>query len=523
MSDPKKTGDDRDDFWDISSFVPGKDKKNVSAVYDTSTVGIDIPAGGRKAPGSGSRKIPPRQEHAGSKPETVKSYEPDNPFIVKAEIKLWNTGYKYYAGFYDDVIKYKDAAGKECEPRRFFSYVPQYSQMTAGQLDWYFYWRSLVRKGEYPDTDVSYILLYVYELINLARVITPETSLRLMCLVWRAYRERYYLLDKYLCEWVCDICLLYELEPPYDIITPFLGPTASKAKLPKFYVACVDIGTARLLHYSNYNFRSSRYYNEKTSAVFEKYIPAAVRYAAEHADPELFGFLKADPVEKTVSRDAFEGSLCAYNIKRRIDLRVLEYTECLGARNAILLGNMQKLAENNVRKLIGVKSRMTVKDVDPSVKNAINEFFAPLFRRAADRKKADKKKAETPEYEKYYEAPDTGFSADDAMEIERSSWDVTEILTEYSEDDVVEEAVEEAHSGDDNCGAVKEALRLLIDGDSEGFERLAAEKCMMPDALAEKVCAALYDTVGDSVVEYDDGYKLIEDYIPEINGFLSGN
>lgn len=48
----------------------------------------------------------------------------------------------------------------------FKSYWPTYGHMTGTQSRWYFYWRNEVRQGRYLKTDLSYIFLHVYELIN---------------------------------------------------------------------------------------------------------------------------------------------------------------------------------------------------------------------------------------------------------------------------------------------------------------------------------------------------------------------
>ncbi|MBE6524838.1 MAG: hypothetical protein E7Z65_08245 [Thermoplasmata archaeon] len=42
----------------------------------------------------------------------------------------------------------------------------QYGRMTPEQRSFYLYWRTQVRNGKYPTTDLGYVWLYLCELIN---------------------------------------------------------------------------------------------------------------------------------------------------------------------------------------------------------------------------------------------------------------------------------------------------------------------------------------------------------------------
>ena len=55
-------------------------------------------------------------------------------------------------------------------PVEFMQYWPTYDVMSPAQQQWYFYWRSEVRQGRLLATDLSYIFVHVYELINLIGV-----------------------------------------------------------------------------------------------------------------------------------------------------------------------------------------------------------------------------------------------------------------------------------------------------------------------------------------------------------------
>lgn len=91
----------------------------------------------------------------------------------------------------------------------FRSYWPTYDAMSLKQKEWYFYLRSQLREGKYPKTDLSYLFVYIYELINQVGVKDAADGLIQLCGVWNAYRAAYPILDKYLVLWVQDYILIY--------------------------------------------------------------------------------------------------------------------------------------------------------------------------------------------------------------------------------------------------------------------------------------------------------------------------
>ena len=119
----------------------------------------------------------------------------------------------------------------------FFSYMPQYTQLNAAQLEYYLWWRTQFRRGVCLPAAYSYLLLYLYELINLdERHQNPLTGQENMYRLWLSYREKHPRLDVLIREWLCDYSLLYQLPPPR------LDPAQyrlllSGCRLKEFYVS----------------------------------------------------------------------------------------------------------------------------------------------------------------------------------------------------------------------------------------------------------------------------------------------
>ena len=106
-------------------------------------------------------------------------------------------------------------------------------------------------------------------------------------------------------------------------------------------------------------------------------------------------------------------------IKYRITVEYRKISEEPEVR--LLVTSALKYTENKLRALLGVKSRLAVKDFDESYAGIIDSYFEKLFREV----NRERMKANRPEYEKLYEAKEEERSLDGADEIERSSWITT--------------------------------------------------------------------------------------------------
>ena len=95
----------------------------------------------------------------------------------------------------------------------FFRYYPTYQLMSDVQLRGYFSWRTKVRKGQVEYIPLSFVFVYLYELLNLIGVETPEEGYEK--LLW--FREAYAPFDSspehYLKDWLVDFAAYYGLDP----------------------------------------------------------------------------------------------------------------------------------------------------------------------------------------------------------------------------------------------------------------------------------------------------------------------
>ena len=93
----------------------------------------------------------------------------------------------------------------------FSMYYPYYQHMGYEQLRTYFSWRAKVRSGEYQRVSLSYVFLYIYELLSNIGVNSAADGLDKLMTVWNTYRGDESALDQYLPQWLKDYHIYYEL------------------------------------------------------------------------------------------------------------------------------------------------------------------------------------------------------------------------------------------------------------------------------------------------------------------------
>ncbi len=80
---------------------------------------------------------------------------------------------------------------------------PDYVSMTNEENAYYFYWRSMVRKGKYLRSSKGYLFLFTAEIINTDA--DAERNLRMLVNVTRVYAN----LDRFLLDGMADACITY--------------------------------------------------------------------------------------------------------------------------------------------------------------------------------------------------------------------------------------------------------------------------------------------------------------------------
>ena len=518
--------DIKDDFWDIDKLVPKKEKpRYVRPTHDTSAVLITDDTKPGDSSSVISRTIPPRVPEPAEPELPDLEYKPECPLISSVRIFKWKNNYNYYEQFCLDAERVAALEPEPCEHVAFFSYVPQYVQLSRSQLRFYVYWRSRVFAGEYLHADYSYILLLIFEIINRADRADVREGQRVLCEIWLHYREEYPRLDRYLCEWICDYSLIHRLPPPIGFID--LG-AAEYSILREFYVYYDErdsLGYAKALirFCSAYDYNKSKFAKDEGKKLFDAHVPAALAYVLEKCSEPGHILAAAGLEDNRITRDSYSGAICASENKRKIEVSFFSFSRSHELR--FLIADIIKYSENKIRAALGVKSRLSVFSMPEAVSRRLDEYFAAFLPHHS----RNVKSSEPPEeYEKLYEAPKTELSVENAAKIEDSSWKTTRILVEAFEEEASEEQItppepvaEEilAEASDEKSElrvALGEKFDFILAALAENAaeqRRIAETLGSMTDLIADEINDAAADIIGDIILEDVGGYyAIIEDY-----------
>ncbi len=530
--------DKYDDFWDVSKLVPKKTQRSIGQ-FATEPKVMDVVIGGDEDSGSSVRNISfdsykAADEKLQTRPEVT--YSPEGHTLIRSvTVKPSVDRFDFYDTFRKAALIYYDYKCARSDFVPFYSYKPQYAQMNNEQKKYYFFWRDELRQGRYLKTDYSYVYLYAYEILNLPDKIPAEEGLSRLVDVWCAYRKDLPNIDNNFAAWVQDYCLLYRLPCPFERIGGFIFDVIAASSFKEFYLSdSGNSGTgcaAMIAYLSDYDWRRGKYAGGDNAELYRAHLEAAMQKVISRLLAERRG-----STETTVlKRSAFPGSLCTHSVKCNLEIEYAALSASPEMRSIVT--SALKYTENKLRTLIGVKSRLAVKDLPDEYRLLIDSYFANEMARV----RRERERANAPEYEKLYDAPDTGgVSFEDAIEIERASWRTTARLVEgseeYEDEPMEEEPRHQTDTSDAGCeqsrnendgrydlgeGALRFLRAVCISGADAGAA-VARELGMPSELLAEEINEAFADNFGDVILE-DDGmgnFAVIEDYTEEIIQWL---
>ncbi len=527
-----------DEFWDLSSLVPKKSESvsfnrriNVEAVEVTNTVKTETKENENST--VIKRYINPlHYENKRIRKESYvseESYCPENSLLHKVTIRKKKCEYELYAQFYQDALKYKDKQGVECDYVPYYSYVPQYDQLSETQLNYYFWWRDNFKSGVFIKTDQSYVLLYIFELLNIGGLKDPQKTQTLLCDIWSVYHTEFSSLSSKLALWICDFSLLYRLpvptNAPKDIGKHVLSLKEFYLDMPKGdFEACAR----SLIKYgTEYDYRASKFAKGDNLKLFDKYVLGAVEVAVRFYSKDGAMLSELASEDSKVIRNVFEGALCTNSLRYELEVKYCSFSRSNELR--YIMADIVKYAENKIRTYIGVKSKLTVYSVSIELQKAIDSYFEnSLF----SIPKVAPKKEEKHDYDALYDLPRNEFSLSNAKNIENASWNVTEELISAFEMEEIKVTVSE-HSDivpdesiveSDTANAEEDRLliklgeygafaKALKSGDMATCRNIARSLGKLEDAIVDAINELAVDEIGDILIEEgDDGYEILECY-----------
>ncbi|WP_172195676.1 TerB N-terminal domain-containing protein [Saccharibacillus qingshengii] len=169
----------------------------------------------------------------------------------------------------------------------FSSYWPTFAAMKPEQEHWYFYWRTEFRRGEKVETDLSYLFIYIYELINGIGWEHPHDGLEMLIRVWESYRARFRRLDGYMADWVREFALVHALDlpesPALEQTSGLLAGELLDLELSRRFEGQPGELTWELIaRLSDYDVTTSRFYKDAGKKTLPRVLPLVVQALDEH-------------------------------------------------------------------------------------------------------------------------------------------------------------------------------------------------------------------------------------------------
>ena len=367
-------------------------------------------------------------------------YYSDSPLIISVKIIPWHTNYDYYSQFRKTALEISKMSLTGNEPHSnipFFSYMPQYAQMDGNQFAFYLYLRNEIINRRYPPADYSYIQIFIYETINLSGIVLKEELLNRLISVWLGYRETYPRIDVQLSEWVCDFCLINQLNCPSVELKDSIDVILKNSSLKEFWIdngELKDVSLNAVLTYcSNYNYKKSKFYSSETKNLYDSTIYGVIKCLIKKILPKAGSKNWVTLQKAHTIKDAYVGALCVPDVKKRLEIDYYSVSHSFEFR--FLITDALKYTENRIRSHLGIKTRISHGKIPLIIQETIDIF---LKEHGVTQRRSAESTQLRPEYEKLYDVENKELSVAHAAEIETESWITTKTLTDAFASDVID-------------------------------------------------------------------------------------
>ena len=551
MSD-MKFGDDS--FWDLDKKYIKKNAPSPSPYTKSSVEAVEITSDGYD---SISLPIPVKKLPQKSSSATVYEYKPDNIFINKVRITTQDANgniFNLSNLFMRERAALIDRKGVECPHVSFYSYAPRYSQMTKAQLAYYLWWRENARHSNYIKTDISYIKLYVTELVTSLDGEDVTDALYKLCQMSKLCFDNP--VGKiYMGRVISDFCLLHGLSCPIPLLEGVFPSLIAEHICDEFFLALNEqtrhsYSHLALSYISVYNYKKSKFYEQYKDS-FDKYIPNAIShiFKTDSSYSKITSLASGIFSTSLTDRKLFDGrpEFCAQGAR----LLVSYYpVSCITS----IVTNAVRYAENKLRECMNIRTRLAISELDGDVSKVIDSYFESVASDFVKPKQKEAqfrvtKKVKAEEYDKLYDLPKAPLSLERAAEIEKSSWATTYKLTEAFEDNCahinesdiapilqasitdtqkntaekpketnkelkVSDTKQDDTKQDGNpFGSLYPFILICKSGYTKNQKTFAKDNNMTVDEVADRINEIAVDIYGDIILEnIGDGYEIIQDY-----------
>ena len=149
--------------------------------------------------------------------------------------------------------------------------------------------------------------------------------------------------------------------------------------LPEFFVCYnAETGKADPLSLasvlSHYSWQESKYMTAAARSCYERHMPAAIAAAMAAMGTGTI----TDGIPQRYIAESYSGAVCSSEVKCRLRIDYIRASDCADAEAVTVA---VKYAENQVRRLLGIKSRFKISALPSGMRDAIDLYFEPVFAR----------------------------------------------------------------------------------------------------------------------------------------------
>lgn len=433
----------------------------------------------------------------------------------------------------------------------FMSYWPTYQDMTANQQKWYFYWRSEVRRGHYPDTDLSYIFVYLYELIHGVGWSDPKSGYELIVNIASAYGSRYPQLMGYSKEWLADFLVVHSLDISLTEMVQRLGGSISRELmdielLRLFQEPSPVIPLSMLLSLSDYDLRRSKFYQGLGRNDLEEYVPRIVTlvdtYLQRTSQQKLIDRFPPGK-EKAVERYLFRSAVYDHTLYgTTITITTVPMSANIPLRKYIT--QVIRFTENILREIRGYKGRLRGIILEAEVESLIERYLKKEFspqrstgpKVTIDHTKLENLLIDTEHVQSMLTIPVEPSEEQEEVTIEAESPFETAVAVEEKTSTALEpmetepeqeEIIWDTSNLDEEWSQFAKSLNscqleaicaLRSSSPAAELVRVAEAYGTMPELIMDEINNCAMETIGDLVIDGDQIAEEYQDYFENLKG-----
>lgn len=431
----------------------------------------------------------------------------------KTSAWLFYTQGKFMEDYEDDFTYTEDLV----------KYYPCYRDLSTEQLRGYFSWRTKVRKNIIEKAPLPFVYIYIYELVNCIGYDSPLDCYNTL----KEFLDKYSMIDasikKYTDTWLLDFIVYYDLDPA-------LANELEDIKYDYFLLTLIhweekepsEIFNA-ISELSSYQIKKSLIYisnSKDIEAIIVRCFISLSRFFKEKRKNSLFYKMFGNMVE--CSYHMFSSAI----FYDRNSLRNCEYTineihsytcksgkwQCKKyygnrGRNGHL-GDLIKAIDSLVREHIDFKHKISFSGIS---KSSVKLIIAEIEKYYAEKQRKEAVKIE--------------INLSKLGDIRRSSDIIREkLIVEEDHEEEVIETITETNQTDviDDTPLDRDEyifMQALLYG--RDYKKAASEHGKMVSILADSINEKLFDSFGDTVIEFSgDTPVIIEDYSDELKTMI---